>query len=45
MLIDIARISRLRDAYPNYFADSGRFTVFVVACPSAQLSHAAADRR
>jgi ppGpp synthetase/RelA/SpoT-type nucleotidyltranferase len=32
VLINIARISQLRDAYPNYFADTGRFTEFVVAC-------------
>lgn len=29
VLINIARISQLRDAYPNYFADTGRFTEFV----------------
>ncbi|WP_341927879.1 RelA/SpoT domain-containing protein [Nocardioides psychrotolerans] len=29
VLINIARISQLRDAYPNYFADTGRFTDFV----------------
>jgi ppGpp synthetase/RelA/SpoT-type nucleotidyltranferase len=29
VLINIARISQLRDAYPNYFADTGRFTTFV----------------
>ncbi|MFF8816140.1 RelA/SpoT domain-containing protein [Streptomyces pactum] len=40
VLINIARISQLRDAYPNYFADTGRFTEFVVACLSAQHSHA-----
>lgn len=32
VLINIARISQLRDAYPNYFADTGRFTEFVGAC-------------
>lgn len=32
VLINIARISQLRDAYPNYFADTGRFTDFVMAC-------------
>lgn len=32
VLINIARISQLRDAYPNYYADTGRFTEFVVAC-------------
>jgi ppGpp synthetase/RelA/SpoT-type nucleotidyltranferase len=31
VLINIARISQLRDAYPNYFADTGRFTEFVQA--------------
>ena len=31
VLINIARISQLRDAYPNYFADTGRFTEFVRA--------------
>lgn len=34
VLINIARISQLRDAYPNYFADTSRFTQFV----KAQLS-------
>lgn len=29
VLINISRISQLRDAYPNYFADTGRFTEFV----------------
>ena len=29
VLINISRISQLRDAYPNYFADTGRFTDFV----------------
>ncbi|MEU3118458.1 RelA/SpoT domain-containing protein [Micromonospora chalcea] len=29
VLINIARISQLRDAYPNYFADTARFTEFV----------------
>lgn len=29
VLINIARISQLRDAYPNYFADTGRFAEFV----------------
>lgn len=29
VLINIARISQLRDAFPNYFADTGRFTDFV----------------
>jgi len=29
VLINIARISQLRDAYPNYFADTGRFSEFV----------------
>ncbi|SPL94826.1 RelA/SpoT domain protein [[Actinomadura] parvosata subsp. kistnae] len=31
VLINIARISQLRDAYPNYFADTGRFTDFVAS--------------
>ncbi|WP_237740020.1 RelA/SpoT domain-containing protein [Serinicoccus marinus] len=31
VLINIARISQLRDAYPNYFADTDRFTKFVRA--------------
>lgn len=31
VLINIARISQLRDAYPNYFADTGRFTEFVAS--------------
>jgi ppGpp synthetase/RelA/SpoT-type nucleotidyltranferase len=31
VLINIARISQLRDAYPNYFADTGRFTEFVTS--------------
>ncbi|MFC3979528.1 hypothetical protein [Streptosporangium jomthongense] len=31
VLINIARISQLRDAYPNYFADTGRFTDFVTS--------------
>ena len=31
VLINIARISQLRDAYPNYFADTSRFTEFVRA--------------
>lgn len=29
VLINIARISQLRDAYPNYYADTGRFSDFV----------------
>lgn len=29
VLINIARISQLRDAYPNYFADTSRFAEFV----------------
>ena len=29
VLINIARISQLKDAYPNYYADTGRFTEFV----------------
>ncbi|HEY0640784.1 MAG TPA: RelA/SpoT domain-containing protein [Pseudonocardiaceae bacterium] len=29
VLINIARISQLRDAYPNYFADTSRFAQFV----------------
>jgi hypothetical protein len=31
VLINIARISQLRDAYPNYYADTGRFTDFVAS--------------
>lgn len=31
VLINIARISQLRDAYPNYFADTSRFTDFVTS--------------
>lgn len=34
VLINIARIGQLRDAYPNYYADTGRFTEFVEACLS-----------
>jgi hypothetical protein len=30
VLINIARISQLRDAYPNYYAETGRFKDFVV---------------
>lgn len=29
VLVNIARISQLRDAYPNYYADTSRFTSFV----------------
>ncbi len=29
VLVNIARISQLREAYPNYYADTGRFTEFV----------------
>lgn len=29
VLINIARIGQLRDAYPNYYADTGRFSEFV----------------
>ena len=29
LLINIARISQLRDAYPNYYADTSRFSEFV----------------
>ncbi|WP_214058526.1 RelA/SpoT domain-containing protein [Nocardioides aquaticus] len=29
VLINIAKIGQLRDAYPNYYADTGRFTDFV----------------
>jgi len=31
VLINIARISQLRDAYPNYYAETGRFKDFVSA--------------
>lgn len=31
VLINIAKISQLREAYPNYFADTGRFTEFVTS--------------
>lgn len=31
VLINIARISQLRDAYPNYYADTGRFSNFVLS--------------
>lgn len=31
VLVNIARISQLRDAYPNYFADTRRFTQFVTS--------------
>ena len=39
VLINISRISQLRDAYPNYFADTGRFTEFVRAQLSTDLLH------
>lgn len=31
VLVNIARISQLREAYPNYYADTGRFTEFVIS--------------
>lgn len=31
VLVNIARISQLREAYPNYYADTGRFTEFVTS--------------
>jgi ppGpp synthetase/RelA/SpoT-type nucleotidyltranferase len=31
VLINIARISQLRDAYPNYYAETGRFKDFVAS--------------
>ena len=31
VLINISRIGQLRDAYPNYFADTGRFSAFVTS--------------
>lgn len=31
VLVNIARISQLREAYPNYYADTGRFTDFVIS--------------
>lgn len=37
VLVNIARISQLREAYPNYYADTGRFTEFVLS----RLAHAA----
>ncbi|MGQ4484220.1 hypothetical protein ACN6LM_002544 [Streptomyces sp. SAS_281] len=45
VLINIARIGQLRDAYPNYFADTGRFTEFVETCLSTQHSHATFQAR
>ncbi|MEH0399182.1 RelA/SpoT domain-containing protein [Streptomyces sp. B21-088] len=45
VLINIARISQLRDAYPNYFADTGRFTEFVRVCLGAQHSQATVHPR
>lgn len=45
VLINITRIGQLRDAYPNYFADTGRFTEFVERCLSAQNSHATLQAR
>lgn len=41
VLINIARISQLRDAYPNYFADTGRFTEFVRAHLDGRPPHIA----
>ena len=29
VLVNIARVSQLRDAYPNYYADTSRFSQFV----------------
>ncbi|WP_179965258.1 hypothetical protein [Mycolicibacterium psychrotolerans] len=29
VLVNIARISQLQDAYPNYYADTSRFASFV----------------
>lgn len=31
VLVNIDRISQLREAYPNYYADTGRFTDFVMS--------------
>jgi len=39
VLINISRISQLRDAYPNYFADTGRFTEFVRAQLNTSQRH------
>ena len=41
VLINIARISQLRDAYPNYFADTRRFTEFVRAHLDGRLPRSA----
>lgn len=30
VLVNIAKVSQLREAYPNYYADTGRFTEFVL---------------
>ena len=40
VLINIARISQLQDAYPNYFADTSRFAEFAQAHLASNLTSA-----
>jgi hypothetical protein len=41
VLVNIARISQLQAAYPNYYADTSMFTDFVDSCLDGRMPRSA----